>query len=108
MMMAAYTTSTATVATSRAARYGKQLVSHLGRRSVGNWGESTGSGTLEMGQGAARVALSSTPQALVITVEAGDAEIANYEDVVARHLERFGERDELHVHWERPGHTSGR
>jgi hypothetical protein len=108
MMTATRTTSTATVATSRAARYGKQLVSHLGRRSVGNWDESTGSGTLEMGTGAAHVALSSTPQALVIRAEAGEAEIANYEDVVARHLERFGERDELHVHWERPGHASGR
>jgi Uncharacterized protein conserved in bacteria (DUF2218) len=53
------------------------------------------------------VALSSTPQALVIRVEAGETETANYEDVVAGHLERFGERDELHMVWERAGHTPG-
>jgi hypothetical protein len=106
-MTATRTISTATVATNRAARYGKQLVSHLGRRCVANWDAPTGSGSLEMGDGAARVALSTTPQALVVRVEAGEAgeageaEIAIYEDVVARHLQRFGERDELKVVWKR-------
>ena len=42
--------STAGVATERRARYGKQLVSHLGRKSVGVWDEASGSGTLDMGQ----------------------------------------------------------
>ena len=69
-MMSAQTTSTATVGTNRAARYGQQLVSHLGRRCAGKWDETTDSGTLEMGEGAARVALNSRPHALVITVDA--------------------------------------
>ena len=92
--------STAGVATERGARYGKQLVSHLGRKSVGVWDEASGSGTLDMGNSAAHVTLKSTTDALVITVETADTDIASYEDV-GRHLERFGERDGLRVHWVR-------
>jgi hypothetical protein len=95
------TVSRANVATERGARYGKQLVSHLGRKSVGVWDEATDSGTLDMGDGAARVTLKSTTDALLITVEAADTDIATYQDVVGRHLERFGERDGLRVHWVR-------
>jgi hypothetical protein len=54
-----------------------------------------------MGDSAAHVTLESTTDALVITVEAADADIAAYQDVVGRHLERFGERDGLRVHWVR-------
>lgn len=93
--------STASVATERAARYGKQLVSHLGRKSVGAWDEQSGSGTLDMGNNAAHVTLKSTTDALVITVEAAETDIADYQDVVGRHLERFGERDGLRLHWVR-------
>ena len=93
--------STAGVATERGARYGKQLVSHLGRKSVGVWDEATGSGALDMGNSAAHVTLKSTTDALVIAVETADTDIASYEDVVGRHLERFGEREGLRVHWVR-------
>ena len=93
--------STAGVATERRARYGKQLVSHRGRKSVGVWDEASGSGTLDMGNSAAHVTLKSTTDALVIAVETADTDIASYEDVVGRHLERFGERDGLRVHWVR-------
>ena len=44
--------STAGVATERGARYGQQLVSHRGRKSVGVWDEASGSGTLDMGNSA--------------------------------------------------------
>lgn len=37
----------------------------------------------------------------MIAVETADTDIASYEDVVGRHLERFGERDGLRVHWVR-------
>lgn len=94
-------TSVATVATERAPRYGKQLVSHLGRRSVGAWDEDAETGSLVMGDGAARVTLTSAPSALIIEVQADDTAIATYQDVVGRHLERFGERDELAVEWVR-------
>lgn len=93
--------STAGVATECGARYGKQLVSNLGRKPVGVWDEASGSGTLDMGNSAAHVTLKSTTDALVIAVETADTDIASYEDVVGRHLERFGERDGLRVHWVR-------
>lgn len=96
-------TSVATVSTDRAPRYGKQLVSHLGRKAEGAWDESTGSGTLIMGDGAAHVTLTSEPSALLLEVRSGKRTIATYEDVVGRHLERFGERDELKVEWVRDG-----
>ena len=99
-------TSTATVATDRAPRYGKQLVSHLGRRSVGNWDETTGSGTLDM-NGVAHVTFTSTPEALVMQIAGAGDDVATYEDVVGRHLVRFGERDELHVSWVRSDGTAG-
>lgn len=92
-------TSVATVATERAPRYGKQLVSHLSRKAVGAWDEATESGTLEMGDGAAHVTLTSSPSALLIEIRSTTEAIATYEDVVGRHLERFGERDELTVEW---------
>jgi len=37
----------------------------------------------------------------VIPVEAADTDVGAYQDIVARHLERFGERDGLKVHWVR-------
>ena len=99
--------STAAITTARAPRYGKQLVSHLGRRSVGAWDETTGSGTLDMNDDAAHVTLSSTPEALLIEIRSTDADAATYEDVVGRHLVRFGERDELKVRWERSDGSDG-
>jgi hypothetical protein len=113
--MPSTTTSTARVSTARAPRYGKQLVSHLGRRSVGVWDESSASGTLDMTgsdeRATAHVAFSTTPEALLIEVTAADADVATYEDVVGRHLIRFGERDELRVQWTRsdgaPGTAQG-
>jgi hypothetical protein len=52
-----------------------------------------------MNNNAANVTLTSTPEALVIEIRSNDADVATYEDVVGRHLVRFGERDELQVHW---------
>lgn len=100
-------TSSAAVVTDRAPRYGKQLVSHLGRRSVGHWDEATGSGSLDMNDGAARVTLRSAPDALLIEIRSAASDAATYEDVVGRHLVRFGERDELAVAWNRSDGTAG-
>ena len=107
----ATTTSTASVSTTRASRYGKQLVSHLGRKSVGEWDDDAGSGSLTMNDDAVHVTFDSTPDALNIEIRAGEADIPTYEDVVGRHLVRFGERDALRVEWTRadggPGTTQG-
>ncbi len=99
-------TSVATVATDRPARYGKQLVSHMSRRGRGEWDDSTGSGTLELSGGNLR--LESTDDALILHLVVPQTDdIARLEDVIGRHLVRFGTRDELVVVWQRPDGSAG-
>ena len=96
-------TSTAEVATERAARYGKQLASHLGHRLETQWDDAAGSGTITFAEGHCR--LDATGTALVLRIgldasvapESATAVLDRMEDVVGRHLVRFGSRDELVV-----------
>ncbi|MEV0974214.1 DUF2218 domain-containing protein [Microtetraspora glauca] len=91
-------TSIAYVATDAAARYAKQLASHLGRKSEAE----------ELPDGGYRLIFSAgegvlTPEAdrLVMRASAADAEsLGVVQDVLGRHLERFGQRNELTVTWE--------
>lgn len=94
------TFSTATVATSRPQRFGKQLVSHLGRRNGGEWSEETETGWIQLGTG--RAEISCTPGALLLRVEGAAEAIPELEDVVGRHLVRFDADNALAVSWERP------
>jgi hypothetical protein len=92
-------TSTAVVATDAAARYAKQLLAHLGRKAGVEPvdGEPDG-GLLRLSAGTGVV----RPRAdhLVLEARAADAEsLTLVEDVLARHLERFGARRELTVSW---------
>ncbi len=48
-----------------------------------------------------------TPEALVRRIQGTGDDVATYEDVVGRHLVRFGERDELSVAWTRSDGTTG-
>ena len=91
-------TSVAHVATDAAPRYAKQLASHLGRR--GNVEELEGGGyRLTFGAGEGTVV--PEPDRLVLRATAPDgAALARVEDVLGRHLERFGRRNELTVVWE--------
>ena len=97
--------STATVATDRAARYGKQLVSHLGRRATAEWDEQTETGWIDFGE--TRAELAAGPEALDIRLSAAPDAVGRMEDVVGRHLVRFGGRDELTVQWLRADGTPG-
>jgi hypothetical protein len=92
--------STAVVVTDTPARFAKQLLSHLGRKSTvealegepegGRLVFAYGSGTIRPRDGA-----------LVLVADAPDADgLAHVEDVLARHLERFGARSELAVTWQ--------
>jgi hypothetical protein len=99
------TTSTATVATDRPGRYGKQLVSHLTRRAAGEWDDDAGRGFVEFTGG--RVTLTSADGALDLVLAADEDAVARLEDVVGRHLVRFGTRDELVVRWTRSDGTPG-
>ena len=96
-------TSTAVVPTDAAARYAKQLLSHLGRKAGVEPvdGEPDG-GRLTLSAGAGIV----RPRAdhLLLEALAPDEEsLALVEDVLARHLVRFGARRELTVGWQRGG-----
>ena len=94
-------TSRADVATDAPARYAKQLVAHLGRKisfatdgavSTATIGDATGQ--IVVGDGV-----------LTLTAAGDDpAAVAVVEDVLGRHLERFGARNELAVHWTRSHH----
>jgi hypothetical protein len=90
-------TSRADVATDAPDRYAKQLASHLGRRLTVQEEES--STVLVFEGGSCRL----TPDGAVLRMgaEAQDAEVlARVQDVVGRHLERFGQRNELVVTWQ--------
>jgi hypothetical protein len=94
-------TSTAVVPTDVAARYAKQLLSHLGRKAGVEPvdGEPDG-GLLRLSAGTGVV----RPRAdhLVLEASAADAaSLAQVEDTLGRHLERFGARRELVVTWRR-------
>jgi uncharacterized protein len=96
--MAEPLTARADVRTESPERYAKQLVSHLGHRveftTVGNVSTASigaGVGAVEVGNG-------------VLTLHASgpDAEaLDRVQDVLGRHLERFGTRQELTVVWTR-------
>ena len=90
--------SVANVATDRPERYLKQLISHLGTQIDAEKSEDGQSGALIFSAG--NCALTAEPGTLRMTARAQDVErLAAVEDVVARHLVRFGEKDALVVRW---------
>ena len=100
-------TSVAVVTTDAPARYAKQLLSHVGRKATveelddgsdgGRLVFSYGTGTLRAHDGR-----------LVIEAAADDAEsLAHVEDVLGRHLERFGARHQLTVTGQREARQDG-
>jgi len=89
-------TAIASVATDVPQRYAKQLAAHLGRRLEVR--EDDDGTRIVFGTG--DCVLTSRPGALELraTAENGEA-LEQVKDVVARHLERFGQRNELQVTW---------
>jgi hypothetical protein len=98
--------STASVPTDRPGRYGKQLVSHMSRRGPGEWDDALQQGTLDLSGGHLDLAATDAALLLQLTVSAAD-DVARLEDVIGRHLVRFGARDELIVTWQRGDGTPG-
>jgi hypothetical protein len=93
-------TTRADVLTDVPERYAKQLVSHLGRRveftvdgPLSTAVIAGGTGIVEVGDGV-----------LTLRAEAPDADtLDRVQDVLGRHLERFGQRNELVVVWKDDG-----
>ncbi|MEV4559679.1 DUF2218 domain-containing protein [Kitasatospora sp. NPDC049285] len=97
--------STARVVTDRPARYAKQLAAHMGRKVPAEWSEEDGRGSLVFGAGQAE--LTAEEGALLLAVEGAEEALPGLEDVVGRHLVRFGTRDELLVEWQRESGEPG-
>ena len=92
--------SRADVVTDVPARYAKQLVSHLGRKV--EFVEDGDTWTAHVGGSVARITIGDG--VLVLQAEAPDTEsLARLEGALGNHLERFGQRNELTVSWQRSG-----
>ena len=104
--------SAAFVTTDRPQRYGKQLTQHLGHKRPAVWMDSDGRGTVTFDHAAVELAATPTGLRLAVHLSAptptdGTPELEHIEDVVGRHLVRFGARDELVVRWQRSDGSPG-
>ena len=102
--------SVATIPTERAARYGKQLVSHMAHKITGSWDEEAGSGYLLFDRegpvlGRFDVIASASDLRLELRTEPERAD--RLEFIVGIHLARFGARDSLAISWERTDGSEG-
>lgn len=87
----------ADVATDDPARYAKQLVAHLGRRV--EWTVDGATSTARFGTGTGRIVTGDGM--LTLLAEAPDVgSLTVVQDVLGRHLARFGQRRELVVIWQ--------
>ena len=88
--------STAIVPTQRAARYGKQLVSHMAHKITGFWDEEAGSGYLlfdREGPVLGRFDVIASPSDLRLELRTTPERAAHLERVAGIHLARFGARE---------------
>lgn len=97
--------TTAHVSTARAPRYAKQLASHMSRRITTEWDPETGRGTLAFPFGEAE--MHATDAELRLTARVEPADVDRLEEVVGKHLVRFGARDELVCRWYRDNGDPG-
>jgi uncharacterized protein len=94
-------TSSTVVETDAAARYAKQLLAHLGRKNpVEPLDGAADGGRIRFAYGTGSVR--PVGGHLVLEAAAADMDsLARVEDVLGRHLERFGARRDLAVSWTR-------
>ena len=98
-------TSTATVSIERPARYGKQLVNHLKRKSGGEWDAEAERGWINLGDDRAEVV--AAQEQLELAVEGPADHIERLEGVVGRHLVSFARTLEIVVQWHRSDDAEG-
>ena len=102
--------SMASVPTQRAARYGKQLVSHMAHKITGFWDEDAGSGYLlfdREGPVLGRFDVIASPSDLRLELRTTPERAAHLEHVAGIHLARFGARDGLTIAWRRSDGSAG-
>ena len=101
--------ATASVSTKRAARYGKQLVSHMGHKITGSWDEA-GSGYLlfdREGPVLGRCDVVASASDLRLELRTAPERADRLDFIVGIHLARFGARDSLAISWERTDGSEG-
>ena len=86
-----------TMATDRPERYAKQLASHWSEKATVT--EDAGTTSLVMGNGNTVVLRPAAGTLEIETAVTPDGDLDRWSEVVAQHLQRFGQRDELHVVW---------
>ena len=102
--------SVATGPTERAARYGKQLVSHMAHKITGSWDEEAGSGYLlfdREGPVLGRFDVVASASALRLELRTEPERADRLEFIIGIHLARFGARDSLAISWERTDGSEG-
>ena len=102
--------ATASVSTERAARYGKQLVTHMAHKVTGSWDEEAGSGYLlfdREGPVLGRFDVIASASDLRLELRTTPERAEHLEHVAGIHLARFGARDSLAISWERTNGSEG-
>lgn len=102
--------ATASVSTERAARYGKQLVTHMAHKVTGAWNEEAGSGYLlfdREGPVLGRFDVIASASDLRLELRTTPERAEHLEHVAGIHLARFGARDSLAISWERTDGSEG-
>jgi uncharacterized protein len=85
------------VATEKPAPYMKQLCKHFGHKVQATFDDERG--TIHMPMGTCHL-VAVEPGVLAIALTADDADsLTRLKHVIGSHLERFGRRDSLRVHW---------
>lgn len=103
-------TSVARVSTTRPARYGHQLASHMGRTLTAQWDEEAQAGRLIFdrdGTVSGVLELACESGALVMTLRSTPGNLGRLEQVAGIHLARFGHKDQLAVSWVREDGAAG-
>ena len=106
--------ATSSVSTGRAARYGKQLVTHMAHKVTGAWNEEAGSGYLlfdREGPVLGRFDVIASASDLRLELRTTPERAEHLEHVAGIHLARFGAKEGIVVSWIRqdgtPGTTQG-
>ena len=100
--------SVAPVPTERAARYGKQLVSHMAHKITGAWDETGGYLLFDReGPVLGRFDVIASPSDLRLELRTEPERADRLEFIIGIHLARFGARDSLTISWERTDGSKG-
>ena len=91
----------AEVVTSTPDRFVKQLISHLGHKVTAEW-QSDGTAVIAVEDGQCKLTAGADRLVLEATADSTQG-LAHIQDVVGRHLERFGARAALRVDWKHDG-----